>query len=60
MDGFLEDDSIYKGSDEKCAKVQEDDSILKTPVKSLNDAFLQDDSGYGSRELSPEEIQDIL
>ena len=55
MDGFLEDDSRYKGSEEKCAKVQEDDSILKTRVKSLNDAFLQDDSGYRSPDLSPEE-----
>ena len=59
-DGFLEDDSGYKVSEEKCSKDLGDNSILKTPVKSLNDAFLQDDSGYGSRELSPEEIQDIL
>ena len=54
-DGFLEDDSGYKGSKEKCYKVLEDNSVLKTPVKSLNDAFLQDDSGYRSPELSPEE-----
>ena len=51
-DGFLEDDSDYKGSE---AKVQVDDSHLKTPAKSLNDAFLQDDSGYRSPELSLEE-----
>ena len=54
-DGFLEDDSGYKGSEEKCSKVLEGYSILKTPVKSLNDAFLQDDSGYRTPELSPEE-----
>ena len=54
-DGFLEDDSGYKVSEEKCSKDLGDNSILKTPVKSLNDAFLQDDSGYRSPELSPEE-----
>lgn len=48
-DGFLEDDSGYKGSE---AKVQVDDSHLMTPAKSLNDAFLQDDSGYRTPELS--------
>ena len=47
-DGFLEDDSGYKGS----AKVQMDDSYLKTPGKALNDAFLQDDSGYRTPDLS--------
>ena len=70
-DGFLEDDSGYKGSEEKCAKVQEE-SILKPTVKSLmdgflqddskslNDAFIQDDSGYRSPELSPEESSSLF
>ena len=53
-DGFIEDDSGYKGSEEKCSKVQEEDPILKPTVLSLNDAFIQDDSGYRSSELSPE------
>ena len=70
-DGFLEDDSGYKGSEEKCAKVHEE-SILKPTVKSLmdgflqddskslNDAFIQDDSGYRSPELSPEESSSLF
>merc|ERR1711971_80650 len=71
-DGFLEDDSGYKGSEEKWEKVQKEDFILKPTVKSLNDgflqdhsksfndAFIQDDSGYRSPELSPEESSSLF
>ena len=71
-DGFLEDDSGYKGAEEKCAEVLEEDSILKPAFmsindgfhhedsKSLNEAFIQDDSGYRSPEHSPEEFSSLL
>ena len=71
-DGFLEDDSGYKGSEEKCSKVQEKDPILKPTIlslndgflqddsKSFNDAFIQDDSGYRSPDLSPEESSSLF
>ena len=71
-DGFLEDDSGYKGAEGKCAGGPEEDSILKPAFmsindgfhhedsKSLNEAFIQDDSGYRSPELSREESPSFL